>query len=146
MSFSASDAPAPPPSRGHRWVWWTLGGCGTLVVLAIAAVVVVAVVIAHSAGSSGNCLPAGFPVAPGLTKVTTIQLGRTCTTAYRTGESPGSVEAYYATALDQNGWQVTTQSGGTIRFRRADRAGEAGTVSVSTGRGRTQVAVVLRNA
>ena len=143
MSFSASDAPVPPPRR-HRWVWWTLGGCGSAVVLAVAAVVVVVIVIAHTANSGGNCLPSGFPVAPGLTKVTTLQLGRTCTTAYRTSDSPGTVEDYYATALDQNGWQVTARSGSTIRFRRGDRNSEAGTVSVSTARGRTRVAVVLR--
>lgn len=144
MTFSAPDAPTPP--RRHRWMWWTLGGCGTALVLGVAAVVVVVVVIAHSANPNGNCLPAGFPVAPHLTKVTTLQLGRTCTTAYRTSESPGSVEAFYATALGEGGWQVTAHSGRTIRFRRADRTGEAGTVTVTTARGRTQVAVVLRNA
>ncbi len=144
MSFSASDAPPTGHSRGNRWVWWTLGGCGTAVVLAIAAVVVVVILIAHSANPRGNCLPGGFPVAPGLTKVTSLQLGRTCTTAYRAGGSPGAIEDYYGTALDQNGWQVTARSGGTIRFRRADRTSEAGTVSVSRSRGRTQVAVVLR--
>lgn len=113
-------------------------------VLAIAAVVVVVILIAHSANPHGSCLPSGFPVAPGLTKVTTLQLGRTCTTAYRTDDSAGSVEDYYATALNQNGWEVTAHSGATIRFRRADRTGEAGSVSVSRARGRTQVAVVLR--
>lgn len=143
MSVAAADAPPPPP--GRRWIWWLLGGCGSLVVLAIAAVVVIVVLIAHSATRSGNCLPAGFPLDPHLTKVTSLQLGRTCTTAYRTSDSPGSVEDYYARALDEDGWQVTAHSGSTIRFRRADRTGEAGAVTVTTTRGRTRVAVVLRS-
>lgn len=142
MSFSGSDV--RPQPRRHRWIWWTLGGCGTAVVLAIAAAVVIAIVIAHNANPTGNCLPADFPVDSGMTKVTSLQLGRTCTTAYRTGDTPGSVEAYYASALDRNGWQVTARSGRTIRFRRQGHAGEAGTVTVTTSRGRTAVAVVLR--
>lgn len=123
-----------------------VGGCGTALVLAVAAVVILGIVIAHLASGTGNCLPAGFPVAPGLTKVTSLNLGGTCTTAYRGTSSPGTFEDYYATALDENGWQVTARSGSTIRFRRADRTSEAGTVSVTTARGNTRVAVVLRNA
>lgn len=143
MSFSAAGAPPAPPRR--RWIWWTLGGCGSLVVLAIAAVVVIVILVVRSANPSGNCLPSGFPVDPGLTKVTSLKLGATCTTAYRTGDSTGSVEDYYANALDQSGWQVTARRGATIRFQRAGRTSEAGTVTVTSARGRTQVAVVLRN-
>jgi hypothetical protein len=143
VSFSASDA--PPPRSGHRWVWWTLGGCGTLVVLAIAAVVVLGLVIAHNLNPTGNCLPTGFPVAPSLTKVTSIHLGGTCTTAYRSTSSPAAVESYYASALDQDGWEVTSHSGSTIRFQSEANSGESGTVSVTRSRaGRTAVAVVLR--
>ncbi len=135
----------PPPRTGHRWVWWTLGGCGTLVVLVIAAVVVLGLVIAHNLNPTGNCLPGGFPVAPHLAKVTSIHLGRTCTTAYRTSSSRSSVESYYAAALDQNGWEVTAESGSTIRFRSEANSAEAGTVTVTTSRrGLTAVAVVLR--
>lgn len=144
VSFSAGDT--VPPRSGHRWVWWTLGGCGTLLVLLIAAVVVLGVVIAHNLNPTGNCLPAGFPAAPNLTKVTSLHLGRTCTTAYRSSASPTSVESYYAGALDQNGWQITSRSGSTIRFRSETNTGETGTVTVTTSRaGRTAVAVVVRD-
>jgi hypothetical protein len=127
-------------------VWWTLGGCGTVVVLAIVAVVVFVVLIAHNLNPTGNCLPAAFPVAPSLTKVTSIHLGATCTTAYRSSSSPSAVESYYASALNQNGWEVTSHSGSTIRFQSEANTAEAGTVTVTRSRaGRTAVAVVLRN-
>jgi hypothetical protein len=143
MSLSASDLPAR--RTGRRWLWWTLGGCGTLVVLAIAAIVVLIIVIAHNVNPNGNCLPSGFPVEPSLSKVTTVNLAGTCTTVYRSSDSPSSVEAFYSSALDQNGWQVTANRGSSIRFRRSDNTSEAGPVSVTTSRGRTQVAVVLRS-
>ncbi|MGH7918526.1 MAG: hypothetical protein ACREQM_01120 [Candidatus Dormibacteraceae bacterium] len=141
MSFAASDA--PPPRRSRRWLWWGLGGCGGVFVLVVAAVVVIVVVIAHSANPNGNCLPRGFPVDPSLSKVTTVDIAGTCTTAYRTDRSADSVEAYYATALDANGWQVLSKEGGTIRFQRRGHAQEAGSVTVTTRKG-TRVAVILR--
>ena len=145
MSFSASDVP-PQPRHQHRWIWFTLGGCGTLVVLAIAAIVIFGVVIAHNLNPTGACLPSGFPVAPNLTKVTTLHLGSTCTTAYRTDDSTSEVQTFYASALNQGGWEVTSQSGSRIQFQMTHRTQEAGTVTVSAARrGGTSVAVVLRN-
>lgn len=120
-----------------------LGGCGMLLVVAIVVIVGGAILLAHTIGSSGNCLPADFPVDPGMTKVTAFRLAGTCTAAYRTNGSSNSVENYYLTALNENGWQVLSHNATVIRFQRAARPAEAGAVTVTTRRGSTAVGIGL---
>lgn len=114
--------------------------------MAIVIVTVLSAVLTHNLHPTGNCLPAGFPVAPNLNQVTSLHLGSTCTTSYRTNDSAGQVETFYPSALNQNGWQITSQSGSRILFKMAQPPQKAGTVTVSSARGGgASVLVILRN-
>lgn len=127
----------------RAWLWWVVGGCGGAVLLVAIVFAVLLVVLARNATATTSCLPGDFPIKAGMARVTSVKLGNECTTVYRTQDSQGSVERYYAAALDRDGWQVLSRRRGVIQFQRRGNRRQVGEVAVQAAATGEQVTVAL---
>lgn len=132
----------PDGARGRRSrVWlWTLGGCSTVLVLALAGagLWVYSLVQGFEHGSN-TCLPAEFPRYPGATYVEfTYELngtypGNTCDVVLETNDAVDTVVGFYGTKLNTGAWQVTSRGNppDQVTFQAASSFAPFGTVKVA---------------
>jgi hypothetical protein len=141
-------------------MWWVLGGCALLLVLALAGAGLGAVSL-YNSFKQYNCLPADFPSYPLATTANySYELngptpGGSCDMVFHLkysdrrpveGEAPGSVVFdFYESRLDGNPWQVIASDPGSghIAFRNVKPVNISGTVDLVDKDGYTEITVQL---
>jgi hypothetical protein len=136
----------PAARRSRGWIWWLVGGCAVLLVLAaIGAGFGLYSLVTRFQQGAFSCLPSDFPGYPGAsvvsvnTKVGTgISAGDStrCTIVYESNDDIGTVTAYYQSHLNSGDWTIVTSdsASGVIGFQRKSRPQTVGTVTL-LGRG-----------
>jgi hypothetical protein len=133
--------------RGRGPLFWILGGCGCLVILAVVGSVLAgnAVRTFLHVGQAGSCAPADLPDYPGSNQVLWGHVGPLCTYDLSTTDSPSTVDSWYESELSQGDWEVVSTStvNGTIRFDRKSNSKVTGQVQAKTNATGTQIVIAI---
>lgn len=143
-------APLAKRRRSGGCIWWVLGGCALILVLALAGAGLGAVSL-YNSFKHYTCLPSDFPSYPGATTANyTFALngptpGNSCNMVYRSKDSESAVFDFYQGRLSTGGWQATATDPGTgqITFRNVKRAKTSRTVDVAAKNGYTEITIQL---
>jgi hypothetical protein len=142
-----------PPVRRRRSPWvWVLAGCATAFVLAAVGVGYGAYSLVHGfLSGSAQCLPSDFPRYPGAVEAAwSFDLngtypGNTCHADFQSNDDVDAITAFYQSSLNTGSWRVTSSGNpaGQVDFQPATQTQPFGTVSVSAGQARTDIAIDL---
>jgi hypothetical protein len=148
-----SAIPAPPRSRS--WIWWLVGGCAVLLVLAVIAIGfgIYSLVNGFQHGAF-NCLPSDFPSYPGASVVSeNTQLGtgmspgdnKRCTIVLDSNDNVDTVTSFYQQNLATGDWTIPTAHPpqGEFSFTRISRPQTRGTVIVVVHGQHTEIDIQL---
>lgn len=158
-----SAQPYAAPRRSTSWIWWVVGGCGVLVLLAIGGAVVGGVALVNSfIHGSLTCMPSDFPVYPAATVTreytyvgTNVPAGdtRECQMTFVSNDSPSAVNDFYTSKLSAQDWAIASQGGGgctncspdqsttEIKFQRRSRSASAGVIDIVRTGQQTEIKV-----
>lgn len=142
------------PSVRRRWSpWvWVLAGCASAFVLAAAGVGYGAYSLIHGfLSGSSQCLPSDFPRYPGAVEagwsfdLNGTYPGNTCHADFESSDDVAAVTTFYESSLNSGSWRVITSGkpAGQINFQPATQTRPFGTVSISPGQTRTDIAIDL---
>jgi hypothetical protein len=132
----------PPPRSSMAWIWWLVGGCAVVLVIAVVAAGFGAYTLINRFQSGGfSCLPPDFPIFPHASVVAeNTQIGNEftpgdstrCNMAFQSNDSAATVTAYYDLQLMAGDWTIVSSdpANGFISFQRKSSSRTAGTVTV----------------
>jgi hypothetical protein len=144
--------PQPSVRRRSSALAWVLAGCATVLVLGLVGVGYGAYSFVHGfLSGSQTCLPSNFPRYPGaVPEAWSFDLngtypGNTCHMAFQSNDDVEAVTAFYESKLNSGDWRVTRSGipAGQINFQPAREAQPFGTVNVTVGKTRTEIAIDL---
>ena len=136
----------PPPRSSRPWIWWLVGGCAVLLVIAVVGAGFGAYSLVSRFQHGGfSCLPRDFPTYPGASVIAeNTQFGNEfspgdntrCNMGFDSNDSVATVTIYYQAQLDNGDWTIVSSdtANGVISFQRRSRPQTVGTVTL-LGRG-----------
>lgn len=146
VAVAPGAAPMPPPRRSNGWIWWLVGGCAVLLVIALVGLGfgVYSLVNGFQHGAF-SCLPSDFPSYPGASVTnentsvgTEFSSGDTkrCTIVLDSNDGVATVASFYEQQLATGDWTIASSdpTNGVIKFERRSRPQTVGTLTL-LGRG-----------
>ena len=140
--------------RPTRWIWWLIGGCAVLVLVAvIAGVLGLASLFTNFQRGGLSCLPSGFPAYPGATVTSEntyygsgLPPGdtRECRMTLESADDVSTVTTWYSSHLNSGDWKASTDAAsGTIRVQNNSKSSTVGNIEL-LGRGQhTEIRITL---
>ena len=155
MPTAAQFQPAAAPYRSRAWIWWIVGGCAVLILVAAGAMALGGAYLFNQfQHGSFSCLPSDFPTYPGATfsgQYTyvggNVAPGDTheCQITLESQDDVTTVTGFYQSHLSSGDWTIKSydSANGTISFSRSSRPATVGTLQL-LGRGQhTEVQIRL---
>ena len=147
-------AAAAPRRSSLRWIWWLVGGCAVLAVLAIVGIVLGAASLFSAFHSASACLPSDFPQYPGATETsfntyagTGVAPGDThrCTITLESNDDAPTVTAFYTDRLNSGDWTLDSNdpTTGEITFHLNSRHATIGKIDFLARGQHTEIQIVL---
>jgi hypothetical protein len=133
-------------------MWWVVGGCAVLVVLAIAGAMIGGVALLNSFMHGAlTCMPSDFPAYPDATVAhehtysgTNVPPGATreCQMTLESNDNASTVTDFYASRLSSGDWTIVSRGGAgcstcpndktttEIKFQRKSKAASVGVIDL----------------
>jgi len=146
---AGAPAPAMAPRRGSlAWLWWLIGGCAVLIVIAIVVGILGLSSLVRNFTSGGySCLPSDFPVYPGASVTAeneTVGTSTVCRMTYASSDDAGTVTDWYSSHLGEGDWQDSVDSStGVITFHQVSGGNASGEVQLLGAGQHTNIEITL---
>lgn len=130
------------------WLWWLLGGCAVLVVIAIVAGIFGLTSVIHNFQAGAyTCLPSDFPKYPNTTVTrvnSSVGTRNECDVTLTSNDDVSTVTDFYQSHLAEGDWQDTFDSGtGTINFTQVSGGHATGVVQLLGAGQHTEIRITV---
>ena len=126
---------AARPRGSLAWLWWLIGGCAVLLVVAIVAGIFgLTSLVRNFQGGAYSCLPSDFPSYPGASVVrenSSVGTRTECDMVLTSNDDVSTVTDWYAGHLNEGDWTDNVDSGaGSINFQQVSGGHATGSVQL----------------
>lgn len=146
--------PGSQPRRSLAWIWWLVGGCAVVAVLAIAGVILGGVALFNTFHGAAACLPSDFPQYPNATETnfnsfvgTNVAPGDShrCTITLESSDDVQTVSAFYTDRLNSGDWTIDSNdpTTGEITFHLNSRSATVGTLDLLARGQHTEIQITV---